>query len=620
MSARFVERDMVPGAAAVLPGSRPDPSPFPAIATIELFEAQAARHPGRPAAVGPDGAAATYEDLDRMAAGFASVLEDRGARAAFVAVCADPSPAAIAAILGIWKAGAVWIPLHPDQPAARLSRQLAECRARWCFADDRASAAFSFGTAERLPLRAPRARTAARRSAPEPSSAAYGIFTSGSTGQPKLAILRHDSLVNYTMFVWQQLLGGEEGLRFAPPSSLAADLGHTALFPALASGGTLEIPGRDVSRDAALFSAFVSEREVDVLKIVPSHFAALSTSGAPAAPRRLLAFGGERLDAELARTAASWCPVINHYGPTETTVGALVHRFVPPDGPGGASVPIGRPIANVHAYVLDEEEHPVAPGAPGEVWIGGIGVGDGYFGRPEETSRRFREDPFVAGSRAYRTGDRARVLPDGSIEFLGRIDDQVKVRGHRVEPGEIVAALRRHAGVADAAVSVDGSPEETRLVAAVVPRAGERLAASGLRKFLAGELPDAWIPARIAIVEELPLAPSGKVDRVRVAESTRSSGRPRNAVEEWIAAVWSEILGVPEPGVDDDFFALGGHSLAAMKVMARIRREIPAPLPLPAIFRHPTVASLAEAVSSACATSERASLPRVANGSPEAAS
>ncbi|HET9794233.1 MAG TPA: non-ribosomal peptide synthetase, partial [Thermoanaerobaculia bacterium] len=573
--------------------SGPAPSPFPALAAIELFEAQAGRHPGRTAVTGPDGASMTYAELDRTAEGFAAILEERGAGGAFVALCADPAPAAIAAILGIWKAGAVWVPLHPDQPPARLARQLAECGARWCFADGPASGTFSFGTAERLPLRAPRTRGRRKRTVPEPTSIAYGIFTSGSTGEPKLALLRHDSLVNYTMFVWQELLGGEEGLRFATPSSLAADLGHTCLFPALASGGTLEIPGRDVSRDATLFCGFLREREIDVLKIVPSHFAALSNAGADPAPRRLLVFGGEPLPPELARAAAARCPIVNHYGPTETTVGALFHRFVP-SAVAVASVPIGRPIANVRAYVLDEHDRPAAPGSAGELWIGGVAVGEGYLGRPEESGRRFREDPFFPGGRVYRTGDRVRTLPDGSIDFLGRIDDQVKIRGHRVEPGEAAAILRRHPAVARAAVAVQRTSAEPRLVAAVVPRAGESVAADTLREFLAGELPEAWIPARIAVVDELPLAASGKVDLGRLAESAASTpGRPRNAVEEWIAGIWSEILGIPEPGVDDNFFALGGHSLAAMRIMARLRREIPAALPLPAIFRNPTVASLA---------------------------
>ncbi|HWC65102.1 MAG TPA: AMP-binding protein, partial [Thermoanaerobaculia bacterium] len=340
--------DRAPAASVIAPDAAfgPDPTPFPALAVHELFEAQAARHPEWKAISGSAGSM-TYAELDEAAEAAAAILERRGVGpGSFVAVCADPSAEAMAAVLGIWKAGGVWVSLHPDQPPARLSRQLAESGARWCFAEPSASARFDFGDAAVLPVRVGRARPGAarRRGIPNPAAPAYGIFTSGSTGEPKLALLRHDGLVNYTMFVWQQLLEGEEGLRFATPSGLAADLGHTCLFPALASAGTIEIPPRDATRDASLFPAFVRDRAIDVLKIVPSHFAALEGE---AAPRRLLLFGGEALSPEIARAAAdSGCRVVNHYGPTETTVGALVHPFDPSEPVEGTTVPIGRPIAN----------------------------------------------------------------------------------------------------------------------------------------------------------------------------------------------------------------------------------------------------------------------------------
>jgi len=601
-----------------------EPTPFPALAMHELFEAQAARHANRTAVAGPGGSM-TYGDLDRAAENVSALLEQRGvAPGSFVAVCADPSPEAIAAILGIWKAGGVWVALHPDQPAARLSRQLAQSRARWYFADVRASALFDFGDAAVLPLEAGRMRGRGRRRASisNPADPAYGIFTSGSTGEPKLALLRHDGLVNYTMFVWQQLLEGEEGLRFATPSSLAADLGHTCLFPALASAGTIDIPPRDVTRDPALFPAFVRDRAIDVLKIVPSHFAALSSAESARVPRRLLVFGGEPLSPDLARAAAAGgCRVVNHYGPTEATVGALVHRFDPSEPLEGETVPIGRPIANVRAYVIDETGRTAPPGAAGELWIGGAGVGEGYFDRPGETAPRFVADPFVPGGRAYRTGDRVRALTGGSLEFLGRIDDQVKIRGHRVEPGEVAAALRRHPAVGRAAVAVRRAGAEAELVACVVPRPDERPDVRDLREFAARELPDAWIPARIAVVDELPLSPSGKVDLARIAAGAPARPRtpPRNPVEEWIAGIWKETLGLPEIGVDESFFELGGHSLVAMRVMARIRRELPVPLPLPAIFQNPTIAGLAEAVSRACGK-ESADAPAIPAGSAAKAS
>jgi len=294
---------------------------------------------------------------------------------------------------------------------------------------------------------------------------------------------------------------------------------------------------------------------------------------------------------------------VNHYGPTETTVGALT-RVVESVTPGSANVPIGRPIPNARAYVLDGRRGLLPPGAVGELWIGGAGVAAGYLHPPEETAARFVEDPFdPEGGTLYRTGDRARFLPDGSVEFLGRLDDQWKVRGHRIEAGEVVAALLRHPDVRDAAVDgLAGPSGETELVAHVVARP-PRPPISVLREFLEGELPEAAVPSRFVFVDALARTAAGKLERLRLAESRelrRPRPAPRNPVEEWIAGIWRETMGLPEIGVDDDFFELGGHSLLATRVMARLCKELPVRLPMTTIFRHRTVASLAEAVAVAC--------------------
>jgi len=596
------------------PGARRPRAPFPKLCAHELIEAQALRYPDR-LAIDSDRVALDYRALNERGERIAEVLRGLGVgRGSRVGLCARPSPGAIAAILGTWKAGGVYVPFHPEQPAARLERQWTAAKAVCCLADEEAAARFSFSGTESIRLAdsrfdSPASRGEVSAPPPDPDDLAYAIFTSGSTGEPKLVGVRHSSLVNYTLWVWQELLGGEEGLRFATPSSLAADLGHTAIFPALASAGTLAIAPPAASRDAEQFAEFMETHTVDVLKIVPSHLAALwSGAGPRVLPRRILVSGGEALTWDLARrvSESGSCRIVNHYGPTETTVGALTYEVdatLPDDG----IVPIGRPIANTRAYVLDEGLRPLPAGRTGELWIAGEGVAVGYLGNPESTASRFLDDPFSsAGGKMYRTGDRARLRLDGVVEFLGRLDDQLKIRGNRVEPGETWAALRRHPAVAEAAVAGVPDPSGERvLVAYVSPREGSAVTRSKLRRFLSSELAEPAIPSRFVFVESFPITPSGKVDLARLSEAAAFPPprvAPRNAVEEWIAGVWKDVLGITDVGVDEDFFELGGHSLLATRVMARLRRELSVSLPLPTLFRHRTVAELAVAVAGACRT------------------
>jgi len=611
-SARIAELPITSASARrrVLVDFQRPPSPIPALLARELFETQADRHPERTAVASARGDV-TYRELDERAERIAGVLRGFGAgRGKLVGIGAGPSAQALAAILGIWKAGAAYVALNSEQPPARLARQWFASGADLCLVDAAAASRFAFlgGRALRLDDAGFEGVPGSARRHPEPAipeDLAYAIFTSGSSGEPKLVGIRHRSLVNYAMFVWQELLGGDEGLCFATPASLAADLGHTAIYGALASGGTLAIVPPEAVADAGLFADFVRERNVDVLKIVPSHLAALLAGAGPAVlPRRLVISGGEALRAELAEAIiASGCRLVNHYGPTETTIGALTRR-VEGVTPGSANVPIGRTIPSVRAYVLDERRRLLPPGAAGELWIGGAGVAAGYLRQPRETAERFVEDPFdPAGGTLYRTGDRARFLSDGAVEFLGRLDDQWKVRGHRIEAGEVVAALLRHPAVGDAAVAgLAGPAGETELVAYVVARAS-RPPGSALRGFLEGEVPEAAVPSRFVFVDAIPRTPAGKLDRTRLVEIRapgRPRQRPRNPVEEWIAGVWMEAMGLADVGVDDDFFELGGHSLLATRVMARLCKELPVRLPMMTIFRHRTVADLAEAVAAAC--------------------
>ncbi len=393
---------------------------------------------------------------------------------------------------------------------------------------------------------------------------------------------------------------------FAVVSALSTDLGYTSVFPPLAGGGSINLISPDVVMDPEAFATYMSESQVDVLKITPSLLSALlGTETRAALPRRWLVCGGEAFSLELlerVRALGGSCRILNHYGPTETTIGTCVGEVTADASWPSATVPIGRPLENSHAYVVDAGGQPTPPGVAGELLIGGAGVAQGYLNRPSETDERFVADPFseIRGARVYRTGDRVRFLPDGSIEFLGRIDEQVKIRGYRVEPGEIEATLQRHPAVRQAAVVAHGPAGDQRLAAYVV--ASPQPSSDELGAFLAAWLPEYMLPSIIPI-DVLPLTPGGKVDRRSLpdpADVEVGSGNayvaPRNEIEHEIAEIWQELLGVEQVGVTDDFFALGGHSLLATQMITRIRRRH-GNVPLRALFVAPTIGALAEAVA-----------------------
>jgi acyl-coenzyme A synthetase/AMP-(fatty) acid ligase/acyl carrier protein len=392
-------------------------------------------------------------------------------------------------------------------------------------------------------------------------------------------------------------------------TAISTDLGNTAVFPALCSGGTLVLVSPAAASDAAAAAAFLRANPIDVLKITPSHLSALLTGGdaADVLPATWLVIGGEALSWDLVgrvRELAS-CRILNHYGPTETTIGACTS--VVADGPGTyapATAPIGRPIANTSCYVLDERGRCVPEWALGELHIGGAGVAQGYVGQPELTAERFHTDPFSddPGARTYATGDLVRLLPDGEIEFVGRRDDQLKIRGFRVEPSEVEAVLRMYPPVRETVViGHDDGRGERRLVAYVV--ADGSVTADDLKRHAAQWLPDVMIPSAFVTIESLPLTPSGKVDRLALPAPDQANGRsadayvaPRTPVEETVAAIWINVLGIERVGVNDDFFALGGHSLLATQIIAQIRSDLSVNLPLHSLFTAPTVATLSAQV------------------------
>jgi amino acid adenylation domain-containing protein len=572
------------------------------------FESQAASTPELVALAGP-GVAITFRELNESANQLAHQLLDLGVeRDQTVGLCMRRSPAIVGAMLGIMKAGGGYVPVNFAHPPARIAHQLAEAGVRVLVTET--------ALLEQLPVLADMAVVCVDRDAEEiatrpcenpstrsqPQDLAYVIYTSGSTGLPKGVAITHANLDNYTTAIAERL-GASEGMRFALVSEISTDLGNTAVFPALVTGGCLNVIDNETAMDGGALAGYAAEHPIDVIKITPTHLRALLAADERILPRRWLVIGGEALSWELVRRVEAvgvGCRVLNHYGPTEATVGCCAFEVRPDDpAPASATVPIGRPLPGARAYVLDARLDPVPAGVAGELCVGGAGVARGYVNRPEETAERFVEDP--RGGRMYRTGDRVRFLRDGSIEFLGRLDHQLKIRGYRVEPGEIEAALVRHPAIREAAVvpASDGAGDP-QLVAYFV--AASELELDELREFLAQSLPEYMVPVRWVPISAFPLTASGKIDRLALPDpdSVQTKRRvefiaPRDELETEIAAIWSALLGVEEVGVLDDFFALGGHSLLATQAIMRIRR-LYGDVPLGALFNSPTVEALADVI------------------------
>lgn len=541
-----------------------------------LIEAQAARTPEAPAVVFEE-RMLTFEELDRRAALLAGQLARLGVGPeVIVALYVERSLEMIVGILGILKAGGAYLPIDPAFPAERVAYMLADSNAAVLLASGNLHARapqvlnldrFDWQTSDRAP-----------RPAVGAENLAYVIYTSGSTGKPKGVCIEHRHIVNYVHGVIERL-ALEPGMSYATVSTIAADLGNTVIFPALAAGGCLHVISQSRAENGGLLAEYFERNPIDVLKIVPSHFAALNPQRVM--PRKRLILGGEasRLDwIERLRMLAPRCAIYNHYGPTETTVGVLTfHASGTLPATQTGTLPLGKPLPGCEVGLRG-----------GEIVIGGAGVARGYLNRPQLSAERF------AGG-VYRTGDRGRELADGSIEFCGRVDHQVKVNGYRVELGEVESALREHPGIREAAVLL----REARLVAYVSPLADP----AALREQLAARLPRYMIPASIVPLERLPLTPNGKVDRQALGNRQLASAATglvaaRSGTEQALAAIWGELLGAEEIGVTDDVFDLGAHSLMAMKALIQIRDRFGVSLSLRNLFEHPTVAGLAQLIDS----------------------
>ncbi|NLG50019.1 MAG: amino acid adenylation domain-containing protein [Chloroflexi bacterium] len=575
----------------------------------QLVEEQAARTPQAPA-VAFGGQTLTYGELERRANQLAHYLQALGVGPQTpVGLCVEPSLEMIVGVLGVQKAGGAYLPLDPTYPAERLAFMLEDARVPVLLTQQHLQGALPAQEGVQVVRLDADWPTISQEDegrpvcAATPESLAYIIYTSGSTGKPKGTMLRHAGLCNLCAAL-VDLFGLGPASRVLQFASFSFDASVADIFPTLAAGGCLYLAPREQMMLPSELHRLLREWEITVVTLPPSMLALLPDEGLDALATVVSA--GESCSREIAGRWARGRRFLNGYGPTETTVGASYYR-VAELPPTASTVPIGRPIPNVQMYILDSQMRQVPVNVAGELYIGGVGVAQGYLNRDDLTAERFLRDPFGdnPASRLYRTGDLARYLADGNIEYLGRVDHQVKVRGFRVELDEIQALLVQHEAVQDAVVvAQQDATEAVRLVAYYVPRNGATPTGSGLRHFLRRQLPDYMVPALFVPLEALPLTPNGKVDRKALPdpdglrpELEATFVMPRNEAERTIAAIWAEVLGVDKVGVEDNFFDLGGHSLAAAKVYARLQETFERSFSMVELFKYPTVSLLAEYIS-----------------------
>ncbi len=595
--------------------------PTPTHTVHEWIAQTAQQHPDKIAIqMAPE--AWTYQELDERATVLAATLQAAGVRpGALVGLCSERSPDLVAAVLAVLRCGAAYLPLDPAYPKERLAFMLQDSGASHVLMGTGLDDVLPASDARRVPMPAADSTMQVGNefapAAVASEDTAYVLYTSGSTGQPKGTPIHHGALCNLLAAMQNRLEVTPEDTLLSI-TTLSFDIGTMELLLPLITGATLSLVSRETARDSEALAALVPT--ATLMQATPATWRMLVDAGWPKVPeshRRLRALsGGEPLAPDLSRAIlARAAQLYNGYGPTETTIYSTAHRVRPQDL-DAPRIPIGTAVPGTTLTVVDRHGNLTLPGVPGELRIQGHGVATGYLGRPELSAEKFLTAPD--GTRTYCTGDLVRWLPDGTLDYLGRIDRQVKIRGFRIEPGEIEVALRSHKQVTNAVVSVHRSQAEPRLVAYVVAKTPDEPELPALlRQHLAAQLPSHMVPAAFVTLPAIPLLPNGKVDTAKLPAPdedhlarTATHEPAQTATEHALAALWKEVLGVENVGRADDFFALGGHSLLATRLVARIREDQGITLPLRHVFATPKLRDLATAIDQALAIDAGPDEPR----------
>jgi len=572
----------------------------------QLFEEQVERTPDNVAVVF-DSEQLTYRELNARANQLAHYLQKMGVGPeVLVGICVERSPEMVIGLLGILKAGGAYVPLDPNYPQDRLAFMLEHTQSPVLV------------TQQRLVKKLPAHRATvvylddnwesiAREneensiSRATPENLAYVIYTSGSTGRPKGVLIRQTSIVNTIASVINRYnLGSADSILTI--SSLSFDSSVSEIFPILTRGGTLILPTESEVQDVTKLLHLISKYNILYLGIYPSLLRVLDLLESNLSKVKIISSGGEDLSFSDIDKLPDSVQVLNIYGPTEATVSATAYKLNKKANLQKQRIPIGKPLMNYKIYILDKHLNCLPIECPGELFISGIGLAIGYLNDSVITDQKFIPNPFVAGERMYRTGDIAKWLPDGNIEFLGRLDHQVQIRGFRIELGEIEAVLTQHPSVRETTVIArEDIPGNKRLVAYVVPQLKQTLKRDDLRYFLKQRLPNYMVPADFVILNALPLNSNGKIDRraLPIPDQTRPELEktfvaPRTPVEEILVGIWAEVLKLDRVGVQDNFFELGGHSLLATQIISRLQQVFSVKVPLRILFESPTTAELAE--------------------------
>jgi len=587
----------------------------PVTTLAALFESQVERTPNAIAVVFEE-QQLTYQQLNAKANQLAHYLQSLGVQPeVFVGICVERSIEMVIGLLGIMKAGGAYVPLDPAYPAARLAFMLEDAKVLVLLTQSHLKNGLSNTAATVVCLDIAETFSPFGSDNPasgvKPQNLAYVIYTSGSTGQPKGVMISHQSLVNFLISMQQKPGLSSQDILLAV-TTISFDIAALELYLPLITGAKVIVVSRDVAVDGTQLLNTLVKFGVTMMQATPATWRLLfSVSGDEKWPLTILV-GGEALPGSMAQALHEKADAVwNMYGPTETTVWSTVYPIsVGPTDGQAISTLIGGPIAQTQIYILDPFQRLMPISVPGELHIGGVGLARGYLNRPELTAEKFIQNPFsdAPDSRLYKTGDLARWLPDGHLEFLGRIDNQVKIRGFRIELGEIEAVLTQYPGIIENAVIVhEDSAAGKRLVAYVVPQPEQQVIdKSELRHFLQERLPEHIIPSAFVTLTALPLTPNGKIDRRSLQSekfSYQSSDQafvaPRTSEEELLASLWVKILGVERVGIHDNFFELGGHSLLATQVISRIRDTFSVELPLRHLFESPTIVGLNEHIQNA---------------------